>query len=813
MEPGKPLPVESLYQHFDPATFEFQTTAELEGADGIPGQDRAAEAIEFGTAMPLAGYNLFILGSPGSGRHDYVHRFLRREARAAPAASDWCYVNNFEEPKRPLALELPAGRGVRFREDIEHLIEDARTAVPAAFESEDFQTRRQSIEEEFKEQQEKALEEVQRHAREHGIGLMPTPAGFAFAPLKDGETLSPEEFQKLPQEQQEQFQRESEEVGRELRKVLQSAPQLIRQARGRIRELEREVALLAIGGLIDDLREKYRSLDKVVAHLGRIQDDIVDNVKLFTRATEQKQQMQDLIGGHQGEQRHDDSPAGQRYRINVLIDNSKAEGAPVVFEDQPTLPYLVGRIEHQAQLGALVTDFSLIRGGSLHQANGGYLVLDALKLLVQPYAWEGLKLALKSREIRIRSLAEAFSLLSTVSLDPEPIPLHVKVVLLGGRELYYLLQTLDPEFDDLFKVAADFEDQIERNQDNAHRFARLLGDLARRENLRPLDRGAVARALEESSRHAGDTEKLSARIRHVEDLIREAHFWTLRDGRETISARDIQHAIDAQTRRASRIRDRVQEAILRDTLLIDTEGSRIGQVNGLAVAQLGDTSFGWPNRISARVSLGGGEVVDIEREVEMGGPIHSKGVLILSGFLRSHYVDTRPLSLAASLVFEQSYGGVEGDSASAAELCALLSAVARVPIRQGLAITGSVNQYGEIQAIGGVNEKVEGFFDICRQRGLDGRQGVVIPASNVKHLMLKQEVRDAVREGRFHIYPAVTIDDCLGLLTGKPAGVKDDGGDFPPGTVNQMIRERLLEFADERRRYVMGPKGASRSHD
>ena len=813
MEPVKALPVKALYHRYDPAAFAFQSTAELEQPDGILGQDRAVEAIDFGTDMSLAGYNLFVLGSPGSGRHDYVRRFLQEKARAAPAASDWCYVNNFEEPKRPSALELPAGRGVELREDTERLIEDARTAIPAAFESEDFQTRRQSIEEEFKEQQEKALEEVQQHAREHDIGLIPTPTGFAFAPLRDGESLSPEEFERLPEQEQQKFQQHSEELGKELRKVLQSAPQWIREARQRVRELEREVALLAIGGLIADLRAKYRSLDEVVAHLDRMQDDIVDNVELFTKAPDQEQQIARLIGGRQGTQRQDASPAEQRYGINVLIDNRKTEGAPVIFEDQPTFPYLVGRIEHQAQLGALVTDFSLIRGGSLHQANGGYLVLDALKLLTQPYAWDGLKLALKSREIRIRSLAEAFSLLSTVSLDPEPIPLRVKVVLLGGRELYYLLQALDPEFDDLFKVAADFEDQMDRNQDNAERFARLLGSLARRENLKPLDRGAVARTLEQSSRDAGDAEKLSGRIRHVHDLIREAHYWAARERRPTICADDIQRAIDAQIRRASRIRDRVQEAILRDTLLIATEGQRIGQVNGLAVAQLGETSFGWPNRISARVALGGGEVVDIEREAKMSGPIHSKGVLILSGFLRSHYAEDRPLSLAASLVFEQSYGGVEGDSASAAELCALLSALARVPIRQNLAITGSVNQYGDIQAIGGVNEKIEGLFDICRHRGLNGEQGVLIPASNTKHLMLNQAVRDAVRAGQFHIYPTVTIDDCLELLTGKPAGARDEQGNFPPATVNHAIRARLLAFADERRRYAMGPRTTGESDD
>jgi len=494
----------------------------------------------------------------------------------------------------------------------------------------------------------------------------------------------------------------------------------------------------------------------------------------------------------------------QRYAINVIVDHSGAQGAPVVFEDHPTFPYLIGRIEHVAEMGTLVTNFNLIRAGALHRANGGYLVLDAGKLLVQPFAWEGLKRALKSGEIRIKSLGEALSLVSTVSLEPQPMPFEVKIILLGDRMLYYLLQAYDPEFLDLFKVAADFEDQFDRDDEKSLQFIRHLATLIRKENLRPLDRAAAARVVEASARHAGDAGKLSAEIRYAADIVRESDFYAGRNGKDVIGQSEIQQAIDTRIRRASRIRDRLQEEILRDTILIDTDGECIGQVNGLAAARIGESSFAHPCRITARVALGSGEVVDIEREVELGGPIHSKGVLILSGFLASHYLIDSPLSLFASLVFEQSYGGIEGDSASAAELCALLSALAEIPIKQGLAITGSVNQRGQIQAIGAVNDKIEGFFDICKKRGLKGHQGVLIPVSNTRHLMLRHDVIEAVAQNRFQIYAVETINQCIARLSGVFAGERDEQGGFPDGSVNQRVRARLKDFAEKRQNFGNG---------
>jgi lon-related putative ATP-dependent protease len=540
-----------------------------------------------------------------------------------------------------------------------------------------------------------------------------------------------------------------------------------------------------------------------------MQNDIVENVSLFLRPAD---------GGEvpapiQQVMESKESAAMRRYSINVLVERGEAQGAPVIFADKPSFPELIGRIEHESEFGSLVTNFSLIRAGALHRANGGYLVLDAEKLLSYPLAWDGLKRALKARELRIRSLGEDVGLISTVSLEPEPIPADLKVVMVGERIYYYLLEQYDPEFSELFKVAADFEDQLTRDTDNQLGLARWLATIIRREGLRHMSGSGVARLLEESARQAGDSERLSTDIRRASDLLREAHFWAVRDDKQLIGAEEVQKAIDSRIRRGSRVRDRMQEELLRETFVVETGGARHGQVNGLAVLQLGEVAFGRPQRITATVTLGSGEVIDIEREVKLGGPLHSKGVLILTGFLSSHYVTDRPLSLSASLVFEQSYGGVDGDSASAAELCALASALAGLPLKQSLAITGSIDQYGHIQAIGGVNEKIEGFFDLCQKRGLSSEQGVLIPQANVKHLMLRSDVVDAVAAGRFHIYPVNHVDQALALFTGLPAGERDAQGEFPDGSLNRRICERLRELAEHRRSFSDKSSGSDASND
>ena len=799
MEGVKPLDAKALCQRCDPDQFAFETTAELEDLTEIIGQPRAVEAVRFGVGIEQEGYNIFALGPAGTGKLSLVRQFFEQRAASEPVPPDWCYVNNFEEPHRPRALHLPPGKGTELRQDMADLVEELRTALSTAFESEEYQTRRQVIEEGFNERQQEAFEEIRQLAQERGLTVLRTPAGFVFAPVRDGEVLSPQQLQELPEEERKHLEAGAEALQEELQKVLRQMPRWQREARERGRELNRETTTFAVGSLIDEMRQKYAGFPAIVDYLNAVQQDVMENMRDLLAQEEHPQSAErsgsipfPVPGSQVG------PPSLRRYGVNVLIDHSTSEGAPVITEDNPTYQNLVGRVEHVAQMGALLTDFNLIKPGALHQANGGYLMLDARKVLSQPYAWEGLKRALQSCQVHIESLGQALSLISTVSLEPEPIPLDVKVALFGDPSLYYLLSALDPDFGELFKVAADFDERMDRNSDNQLLYARLMSSLARKEGLRPLDRTAVARVIEHSARMVGDAEKLSVRMQGVADLLREADYWAGQAGHGVVTAADVQRAIDAQIYRSDRLRERVQEEILRGTILIDTEGEKVGQVNGLSVIQLGGFAFGHPSRITARVRMGKGEVVDIEREVELGGPIHSKGVLILSGFLGARYTTYHPLSLSASLVFEQSYGGVEGDSASSAELYALLSAIAQVPIKQSLAVTGSVNQHGQIQAIGGVNEKLEGFFDVCKARGLTGEQGVLIPASNVNHLMLRQDVVEAVAEGRFYIYPVETVDQGIEILTGLPAGEPDEEGNYPEGTVNGLVQAQLVKMAEQR---------------
>jgi len=804
----KPLAPEKLYRRCDPVLLDFETSDSSSESNHVLGQDRALQAIELGLELDVAGFNLFVLGPPGTGRHSFIKQFLHNKAAAMPNAFDWCYVNNFDEPHKPSAVELPAGRGRQFRDDISRLVREALRAIPTAFESENYHERRQAIEEQTKEEQAKAFKEVQDHAGDRRLRIVQTATEFEFVPLRDGEELSLKDYENLPAEKKERLRSDTEVMAEELRKMLRAIPPKVRRVREKIEQLDREVALFAMEDLIVELIDKYHDIPKAVKYIKQMQKDITNHIELFTpESEEQNPAFKQIFGSRQTSEQFQDSPAMQRYGVNLLIDRDEEQGAPIVFEDHPTYPYLIGQIEHIAKMGVLMTNYNLIRGGALHRANGGYLVMDALKVLTQPFAWDALKRALNSHEIDIKTLADAYSMVSTISLEPEPIPLHVKVVLIGERKIYYLLQALDPEFNELFKVAADFDDDMDRNEDNTRQLGRLLATIAKRENLKPLSRDAMARLIEESARASGDAELLSAQIQRIADLAREAHFWANKNNRDLIDKKEVQDAIDSRIHRMSRIRSRLQREILRGTILIDTQGQSVGQINGLSVLQIGDFMFGRPTRITARLALGTGKVVDIEREVELGGPIHSKGVLILSSYLASHFLPEQPLSLSASLVFEQSYSPVEGDSASAAELCVLLSALADTPINQSLAITGSVNQYGIIQAIGGVNQKIEGFFDICRERGLVEGQGVLIPASNVKHLMLRKDVVEAVAENRFHIYPLETIDQCLQLLTDRDAGVRDARGNFPPDSVNDKVRRRLQDFAEKRRHFEIKLSG------
>ena len=809
MTTAQRLSPEQLCYRCDPAHFPFATTDDLEDLDEILGQTRAVEAIRFGIGMKRQGYNLYALGPSGTGKRTTIRQFLDQQASSEPVPSDWCYVNNFKTPHIPRVLELPPGRGIVLGDDMADLIEELRTAIPATFESEDYRTRKQEAEEEFKELHEKAFGELQKAAMERSIGLMRTPSGLALVPLHENEegekeVVSPDEFAKLPEEERDKRTGDIAELQDQLKKTMNQARDWEREARERIKAIDREVAMFAVGDRLQALIDKFEDLPLVVEYLNEVREDVIDNVDEFRSSEKAPQQLM----GIPMPRMFTESPVFRRYQVNVLIDHSEAAGAPVIYEDHPTYMNLIGRIEHLAQMGALFADFSLIKPGALHRANGGYLIVDVRELLLQPYAWQGLKRALRSREIRIESLGQVLSLVSTVSLEPQPIPLDVKIVLIGDRRLYYLLHVYDPDFPELFKVEADFDQSVDRRTADHVQYARLIATMVRRDELKPFDAGAVARVVERSARLSGDAQKLSLHLLGVSDLLREADYWAAENGNGAVTADDVQRAIDAQTHRADRIRERMQERIQRGIALIDVTGAKAGQINALSVISLGNLAFGTPHRVTARTRLGKGDVIDIEREVDLGGPIHSKGVLILSSFLGARYAGDRPLSLSASLVFEQSYGQIEGDSASMAELCALLSALSQVPIKQSLAITGSVNQYGQAQPIGGVNEKIEGFFDVCAASGLAGDQGVIIPASNVQHLMLRHDVVRAVEEGKFSISAYASVDAAIELLTGEPAGEQDDEGAFPEGSVNQRVAARLIELAEVQRRFSHPPETA-----
>jgi lon-related putative ATP-dependent protease len=787
---GQPLPAALLRRSCTPSAIAFATTDEATELVGLVGQERAIDALRLGIGMRRRGFNVFAFGPSGTGRHTLVRELLERQAATEPAPPDWCYVYNFADPHRPRCIRLPTGRAMPLRQAMERLVRELGAALPAAFEREDYRTRREVIDQQFKHRHEEAFGALQQNAEKKSIALLRTPMGLALAPMRNGEVVPPEVFQHFPAEERERITADIAVLQNELEATVRRIPEWEREHRDAVRQLNRDTVAVVVSHLLGDVQTAFADMPEIVSYLKEVERDILEHADEFL-----------TVGRGEGP---DDTPARaalnegpsfRRYQINVLVDNGAQKGAPIVYEDNPTLQTLIGRIEHMARFGALFTDFNLVVPGALHKANGGYLVLDAQRLLTGSFGWESLKRVLRSGEIHTVSLEQMLSLASTVSLDPEPIPLTVKVVLIGPPVLYYLLAELDPDFRDLFKIAAEFDDRVERTELSVDLYARLIATAARREKMRPLDREAVARLIDEAARMSGDAAKLSAQIKGLVDLMEEAEHLALSAGKSVIGAAEIEAAIAARRWRSNRLYDRLHEEISRNTIRIETKGESVGQVNGLSVITLGGVSFGHPSRITAQVHVGKGELIDIEREVALGGPIHSKGVLILSGFLGGRFGRNGPLSLSASLVFEQSYGGVEGDSASAAELFALLSALAEAPIRQCYAVTGSIDQHGNIQAIGGVNEKIEGFFDLCRQRGLTGHEGVVIPASNVQHLMLRRDIAEAAAAGQFSVTAIDSVDQGIEILTGIPAGQANVAGQYPEASLNRRIVARLAGFA------------------
>ena len=798
--PHASLDPDALRRTVDPASLDFASTADLEPVAGLIGQERALRAIDFGTKMNDQDFNIFVLGPPASGKSTAVRTYLERITEVPAPLHDWVYVNNFEDANKPHALALPCGRAHPFSRAMVEMIDELRQTLPSLFEGDEYQARRRQIDEGFRAGQEEAFEALTEKAREQNIAILRTPTGIGMAPMLDGKIVKPEVFQGLPEQMRKDVELKIEALQNELGALLEDEPKSEKERRSQMRDHNEEVATVAVTEALEDVRRDFEDIAEVKRYLDAVGSDLVRNVGLFLMSEEDEAQPV---------QRSVDTtrdPRFRRYMVNIMVGHDEPDVCrqPIVEELNPTYGNLIGRIEHVAHMGALVTDFLLMKPGALHRANGGFLLIDARKILLSPFAWEALKRAIKSQRLRIEQPTETAGFMSTQSIDPEEIPLDVKVVLFGDRMLYYLLAANDPDFSRLFKVQADFDDSIDRTEENHGAYARLIASIVTRHELRHVDASGVARLIEEGSRLADDSKKLSIEVGTIADLIREANYWAGEMGLEFITRDAVERAIEERIQRSDRLRDRSQEGIERDLVLIDTAGTQVGQINGLSVLQLGEFAFGKPTRITARVRLGGGRVTDIEREVELGGPLHSKGVMILWGYLAGKFAEEIPLALAASLVFEQSYGGVDGDSASSTELYALLSALSEVPIKQSLAVTGSVNQLGEVQVIGGVNEKIEGFYDICKARGLTGDQGVLIPEGNVQHLMLRPDIVDDARAGRFHIYSIATIDQGIEVLTGVAAGEKGPDGRFPEGTINRLVEDKLRKFATRAKEFAKG---------
>lgn len=793
MDGPEPLKVPQLRWSCAPEALGFEHSDAVTAPALFPPEGRWRDAFALAVALKRPGYHVFAAAENGVPVERAAQEMLALAAARGPTPGDWCYVYNFANPRCPNAICLPPGRGADFRAQLSQLVDDLQQALVSTFEGEAYQSRRQLIEETFKERQENSFRALEREAQGKGVALLRTPQGFSFAPLKEGTVLSPAALAALPEGERTALDQAVGDLKDRLQTILKEIPGWMKQSQEALRTLNKRTATFAVSGLIDGLRSAWEAIPEVPAHLDAMRADMISMAG----------EILSWVGKGQ-EGAGEANPLRRRYGANLLVSHAPDAGAPVHYEENPSYERLLGQVEQRAEMGSLVTDLHLIRPGALHQANGGYLLLDLRRLLQKPLAYDGLKRALRCERLELEPLAQHYGMPSTVSLEPEAIPLQVKVVLFGDRLLYEQLSALDPEFGDIFKVFADFEDELPRDAVPLSDYGAMLAGLAQEAKLRPFDAGAVATLCEVSTRLCSAADRLSLRTQALTDLMVEADYWAKG---ATVNADAVRQALAEREHRLDRLRDRLNEQITEGTLRIETSGEAVGQMNGLSVLSIGQFAFGRPNRISAQVRLGGGEVMDIEREVHLGGPLHSKGVLILSAYLGAQFGQRRPLAASATLVFEQSYGGVDGDSASAAELVTLLSALGEVPLRQDLAMTGSVDQQGRIQAIGGVNEKIEGFFDICAARGLTGTQGVLIPTSNVRHLMLDERVVEAVGAGRFQIYAVSHLEEALTLLTGLPAGAaRDENGAFPEGSVFARVDARLDAFAEAQRAYRKGSK-------
>ncbi len=792
------LSAKECKQVIAPEMFEFELSSDLvtEGGELDPTriimdyQPRASESLRFGTAIRKKGFNIFVTGYQGQGRTDAALSYLREVATKLPPPNDWCYVHNFREPDRPEAISLPAGDGRKLARDMRVFVEDLKREIPRAFEGEDYQQRRQDVADNLTKEREQVVRELQEHAQDKGFLIRQVGAALVTIPLKpNGEPMRDDEFNRLEAKEQKRLESRGEEVKEEVRSFLKRLRNAEKDARSKLEDLDREMALYVVAPHIEELTDKYESNRKLMKYLQDLQEDVVENLADFRQTGDVAQQMGILPGLLPKRE-----PTFLHYQVNVFVDNSEQEGAPVRTEISPTFANMFGRIERRFEMGALVTDLTRLRPGSLHLANGGFLVLDAMDLLSQPFSYDSLKKSLEAGVVRMEDLEGKLGLNTVEALKPEPIPLDLKVILIGNPGIYQIIFEYDPDFRRLFKIRADFDSQADLNETTLKRYSRFIAVVSATEKLLPFDRAGVAKAVEFGVRLADDQKKLSTRFNRVRDLLREADYWAREEQSDRVKASHVRKALDMKNFRENLPQVRVEEMIARGVLLVDTKGGHIGRVNGLSVSSYGDFMLGRPNRVTASVSVGNAGVIDIERRAELGGPIHTKAVLILSGFLAGKYATDFPLSLSASIALEQSYGGIEGDSATVAEVCALLSALSEIPIRQDLAVTGSMNQYGQVQPIGGVNRKIEGFFDVCKATGgLTGSQGVVIPVSNVDNLNLRDELVGSIQEGAFHIWPVSTIEEAAAILL-----------DMDGVEIHSRVKDKLIKFAQIARRFGKG---------
>nr|WP_246525462.1 ATP-binding protein [Geomobilimonas luticola] len=784
----------------DPAQFAFETTADLNELEGSIGQERALKSIDFGLDMRDGGFNLFLAGEAGTGRSSTIKNLLKKRARTEQPPQDWCYVYNFRNPDLPQSLALPAGMGSELAADMKELLESIRNVIPKALDSKEYESNKSTIVEEYQEKNGELFGRLEQEAESRGFALQRTVSGLVMVPQKEGRNYTQEEYEALEKGERDKIDEAGKELTEKLNDVLRQVRENEKATKETLAQLDRDLGLAAVGHHIDPLKEKYAPYGKVVSYLESVQEDVLLNLEDFK---EQQPQQSPIPGLKLPRQ----EPSFERYQVNVFVDNKGMEGAPVVFEANPTYNNLFGRIEHVMQMGGMATtNFTLVKPGALHRANGGYLIVDAREVLINPFAWDALKRCIRSGEIRIEDVLEQYRFMSIASLKPEPIPLQTKIIMIGSPWIYYLLFYMEPDYRKFFKVKADFDSRIARTPEIMRDYALFVATHCKNESLLHFDRSGVAGLLEYSARLVEDQERLSSQFMEIADLIREASYWAGQYQSTVVTREHVRKAIDEKVYRSNRIEERMQELFDDGTILCDTDGSEVGQINGLSVLTIGDYMFGRPSRVTARTYIGRGGMVNIEREVKLSGPIHDKGVLILTGYLGGKFAHDKPLSFSASICFEQSYEGVEGDSASSTELYALLSALSGVPIRQGIAVTGSVNQLGKVQPIGGVNYKIEGFYAVCKAKGLTGEQGVMIPASNLRHLMLKDEVLEAVREGRFHIWSVATIDQGIEILTGVPAGEWQPDGGYPEGSINFLVDRRLREMLESMKKFTASPE-------